>query len=241
VSPRSSLRTAGPALLVGLLSFVLTLDVRAQHEATRAAVARRAELVKIVETREARATDLETRLASLRKQLTNVAAATGESKLAELRRVADRIGELSGAAPVSGPGLLVRVADAPNAERGSSDPDTRIQDVDIQAIVNALWEAGAEAIAINGQRLVATSAIRSAGAAVLVNFRVISSPYRVAAIGDERAMQRRFETSVIARRFQGWAETFGLGFSFERRRSLELPAFTGTLRFRYARPIEGGN
>ncbi len=225
---------------MGLLAFVLTLDVRAQHDVSRARAARRAELVDIVQARQKRAADLDARLAELKRDAADLAAASGASELRDLRAIADRVAALSGTTPVTGPGLEVTLADAAGADRTRTDPDDRIQDVDVQAVVNALWDAGAEAMAVNGQRLVATSAIRNAGVAVLVNFRVLDSPYRIVAIGDERLLSETFERSVIAERFRGWSATFGLGFSVKRKGSLELPAYGGSIRFRYARPIEGG-
>lgn len=241
MSPRATLRTAGPALLLGVLAFVLTLDVRAQREISRVSAGRRADLIRIVEAREKRASDLEARLAELRTQVADLAEASGESQLRELRAVTDRIAGLSGLTEATGQGVVVTLADAPSADRGANDPDSRIQDVDVHAVVNTLWEIGAEAIAINGQRLVATSAIRNAGAALLVNFRVLSSPYQIEAIGDGKAMKQRFERTEVARRFSGWADVYGLGFSVQRDGSLELPAYQGSIRFRYARPIEGGD
>ena len=116
----------------------------------------------------------------------------------------------------------------------SNQSDSRIQDVDLQEVVNALWNAGAEAISINGQRLVATSAIRNAGNAVLVNFRVLTSPYDVAAIGDRSAMETSFEATDIARRFKTWEQVYGLGFSVEHPSTVQVPAYTGSVRFRYA-------
>jgi uncharacterized protein YlxW (UPF0749 family) len=240
VSPRSSLRTAGPALLLGVLAFVLTVDVRAQHQATRASAGRRAELTKLVEAREAHAAELDARLADLRKQLTGLTEASGQARIQQMRALSDQIAGLSGAVAVQGPGVVVTLSDAGNADRTSNDPDSRIQDVDLQAVVNALWAAGAEGIAVNGQRLVSTSAIRDAGAAVLVNFRVLSSPYRVQAVGDADGLRTSFARSDISRRFKGWTEIYGLGFEVERRGTIDLPAYQGNVHFRYATPIERG-
>jgi uncharacterized protein YlxW (UPF0749 family) len=105
-------------------------------------------------------------------------------------------------------------------------------------VVNALWAAGAEAIAINGQRLVSTSATRNAGGAVLVNYHVLTSPYRIEAIGHPELLEQRFKASHIAADLDGWVQTFGLGYQVRHADELTLAAFGGSLQFRYASAIE---
>ena len=93
--------------------------------------------------------------------------------------VDERLGLASGTLPVEGPGLVVRLDDAPPDDavedplRGGTPVDGRVQDRDLQDLVNGLWAAGAEAISINDVRLTALTAIRSAGDAVLVDFRLL--------------------------------------------------------------------
>jgi uncharacterized protein YlxW (UPF0749 family) len=103
---------------------------------------------------------------------------------------------------VTGPGLLVTLANAdPKADEdpvgGSTGDDSRgrVQDGDLQLVVNALWSAGAEAVSINGQRLGPTTAIRFAGEAVLVDFQPVTNPYEVSAIGDPDSLSRDFLAS----------------------------------------------
>ena len=189
----------------------------------------------MIAERQRHTADLENRLSDLRAQADERAARDGSSHLRELQAAADRIVGTSGTVAVSGPGVLVSLTDAPDADPGSSD--NRIQDIDVQAVVNELWAAGAEAIAINGQRLVTSTAIRNAGGAVLVNFRVLTSPYRIQAVGNADALRKALESSEIARRFRDWRDIYGLGFTISRENDLQVPAFAGTLRYRYAKPI----
>ena len=91
--------------------------------------------------------------------------------------------------PSPGRGLRLVLTDAPSDDPDVVDPSLRVQDVDLQVVVNGLWAAGAEAIAVNGQRLTAMTAIRSAGDAVLVDLVALSSPYTVEAVGDAVDMQ----------------------------------------------------
>jgi uncharacterized protein YlxW (UPF0749 family) len=146
-----------------------------------------------------------------------------------------------GVAAVTGPGVVVRLTDAPAAERGAgaTAADGRIQDRDLQDVVNALWAAGAEAVAVNRQRVGPLTAIRQAGDAVLVDYRPVASPYDVSAVGDAEALERSFTSSAAASRFRGWVERYGLGFTVSRSERLELPAVS-TLRVRAATPDTSG-
>jgi uncharacterized protein YlxW (UPF0749 family) len=228
-------RAIAPALVVGLLAFLLTVDLRAQDTAGKLTEGRRAQLAAIVAERQQRTSELEARLAQLRAQVAAIALNGGSVTLQELQSAKDRISAASGTTDVTGPGLVVRLTDAPSSDQSSSNTvDNQIQDVDIQAVVNALWAAGAEAIAVNGQRLVSTTAIRNAGGAVLVNFRVLTSPYVVSVIGDVEAMRTSFDASDIARHFRSWEQIYGLGFSVEQPGTIQIPAFGGSLHFRYA-------
>lgn len=233
--PSLSARAIAPALVVGLLAFLLTVDLRTQDTASKLTEGRRAQLAAIVAERQQRTAALEARLVQLRAQVASIAASAGNTTLHELQSAADRIGSASWTTALSGPGIVVQLTDASGGDQSTNPADSKIQDVDLQAVVNALWGSGAEAISVNGQRLVSTSAIRNAGGAVLVNFRVLTSPYLVSAIGDPTVMRPMFERSDIAKRFRAWEQIYGLGFSVEQPSNIQIPAFAGSIHFRYAR------
>jgi uncharacterized protein YlxW (UPF0749 family) len=144
---------------------------------------------------------------------------------------------------VTGPGLLVTLANAdPKADEdpvgGTSGDDSRgrVQDGDLQLVVNALWSAGAEAVSINGQRLGPTTAIRFAGEAVLVDFQPVTNPYEVSAIGDPDSLSRDFLASPEVSALAVISETWGLRFEFAREDELTLPA-ASTPELRTAGPV----
>ena len=146
------------------------------------------------------------------------------------------------AVPVTGPGLLVTLANAdPKADAdpvgGATelDPLARVQDGYLQVVVNALWAAGAEGVSINGRRLGPTTAIRFAGEAVLVDFRPVTSPYEVSAVGEPGALQRDFLLSPEVRALARISKTWDLRFDFARQDELDLPA-ASTPELRSARP-----
>jgi len=145
---------------------------------------------------------------------------------------------VSGAVPVSGPGLRVTLDDAhppagtavpgaatatdPRAKQGASDG--RVQDRDMQALVNGLWAAGAEAITVNDLRLSSATAIRSAGSAILVDFRPLSPPYVVRALGNPNTLESAFADGAAARRLSTDTSLYGFGFDIARADRLHLPA-----------------
>ncbi|MFF8278975.1 MULTISPECIES: DUF881 domain-containing protein [Streptomyces] len=139
---------------------------------------------------------------------------------------------LSGATPVRGPGVKLVVDDAKDTEQGGGGPressgfsDTgRVRDRDMQRIVNGLWESGAEAVAINGQRLTSLSAIRAAGDAILVDNKPLVPPYTVLAVGDGRRLSTAFQDSADGQYLHALQENFGIRTSISAEAEVRLPA-----------------
>jgi uncharacterized protein YlxW (UPF0749 family) len=101
---------------------------------------------------------------------------------------------------------------------------------------NGLWAAGAGAIAINGQRLTPTTAIRTAGEAILVDYRPLSPPYEVTALGDPGGLQSRLMASAAGDRLRSLESRFGIRFELRRESEATVPAAVG-LRLLYAREV----
>ncbi|MFD3843406.1 DUF881 domain-containing protein [Streptomyces sp. NPDC058642] len=146
---------------------------------------------------------------------------------------ADLVGILSGAVAVHGPGVKLVVNDAKEATAGgdggpretSGFSDTgRVRDRDMQRVVNGLWESGAEAVSINGQRLTALSAIRAAGDAILVDNRPLVPPYTVLAVGDGKRLSTKFQNSADGLYLHALQENYGIRTSISTEDDLRLPA-----------------
>ncbi|GGD25162.1 DUF881 domain-containing protein [Nocardioides daphniae] len=154
------------------------------------------------------------------------ANARSEADLRELRareeqltaRVS-RLGARTGYLAVRGPGLRVTVDDAPNPS-----PSQIVQDDDLLVLVDGLWAAGAEAIAINGQRLTALSSIQNSGSAIHVNVRPLNPPYVVEAIGDPDRMPAQLLASANGSLFYSVARSLGFALDVQDDDNLELPA-----------------
>ena len=228
---RTPLRAVVLLTLLGIVTGVAAAQVRRSADAAGAV---RRSLVADVQ-HQTKATDqLAAQADTLRAQVAQ-ARDKGLGDDANGRTLAARVAALelaTGQTRVKGPGLVVTLNDAQNAGtgtgtgsgRGGQLGDGRIYDRDLQDVANALWAAGAEAMSINGQRLTALTAIRSAGESVLVDFRPLSPPYRLSAVGDVDVMQPAFADSATARRFTTYTSLYGLGFDVRRDATLSLPA-----------------
>ncbi|MFI8076078.1 DUF881 domain-containing protein [Streptomyces sp. NPDC086033] len=146
---------------------------------------------------------------------------------------ADLVGILSGAVDVHGPGVKLVVNDAKEASTGGDGnprettgfSDTgRVRDRDMQRVVNGLWESGAEAVSINGQRLTALSAIRAAGDAILVDNKPLVPPYTVLAVGDGQRLSTRFQDSADGLYLHALQENYGIRTAISVEDDLRLPA-----------------
>jgi uncharacterized protein YlxW (UPF0749 family) len=231
-------KRTSPALVavLAILGFLLVTAANSTRLDRRAAEPRKQQLIRLIETRRSQVGDLDAAVAKLRTQAAAAehraarASQAGEARSAAFERLALQAGTVA----VRGRGVRVRLADSAQPARSPDDESAgRIHDVDLQLIVNELFKSGAEAVAINGSRVVATTAIRSAGDTLVVNFRPLRPPYRVDAIGADAT---RFSRSEIAQRFRRWTKLFGLSFSAHRQSSLTVPAFTGRVAIATATP-----
>lgn len=163
---------------------------------------------------------------------------------AALSAIAERSGVLAADAGVdamTGPGLVVTLNDAQRDADGrfprdASPDDLVVHQQDIQAVLNALWSAGAEAVQMQDQRLIATSAARCVGNTLLLNGRTYSPPYVITAIGDAAAMQAALAASPLVTLYKQYVVRFGLGYTEEVKDRVEVVGYTQPVRMRYAVP-----
>ena len=221
------------AMLVTLAAFAVLVFTAASQTTRNASTSDRdrATLIDQVNARRATVQQRNDRVRALRRENdqldTDLLAGrqTGSSVFARVQRLS----VLTGAGKVKGEGVRVVVDDAPNA---TSDRNT-VLDSDLQKLVNGLWEAGAEAISINGQRLTNLSAIRQAGLAINVNYRPLTAPYTVLAIGDMNTLPSRFAETTHGATWFDLQQQVGLRFDMKTDRTLVLPA-ADQLSLRYA-------
>ncbi len=238
LAPRRTARGAA-ALLV--LAVVLGAGATSAASALRrpppAVVEARTLLEDEIRERTVRAEELREGNARLSAEIAALQTAAASSEdpalLAQLQQDAVPAGRL----PVTGPGLRIVLTDPQVSAGEEPDPEGRVQDIDLQVLANGLWAAGAEAVAINDARLTSTTAIRSAGAAVLVDMRPIVSPFRVEAIGDAVALQTGLARGAAGQHLAFLRSTYGIGVDVSAQSKLDLPA-SGSSTLRAARVPE---
>lgn len=220
-------------LAAGLVLAALVVTVGAANARIAAPVVakERQELIDRVERETAAADKLESGVDTLRE---DVSAKQNEALKKQGGSVqADLVGVLSGAVAVHGPGVKLVVNDAKEAtEGGDGNPretsgfsDTgRVRDRDMQRVVNGLWESGAEAVSINGQRLTALSAIRAAGDAILVDNKPLVPPYTVLAVGDGERLSTRFQNSADGLYLHALQENYGIRTAISVEKDVQLSA-----------------
>ncbi|MFJ1559004.1 DUF881 domain-containing protein [Streptomyces mirabilis] len=220
-------------LAVGLVLAALVVTVGAANARIAAPVVakERQELIDRVERETAAADKLESSVDTLRD---DVSARQNEAlKKQGGSGQADLVGVLSGAVAVHGSGVKLVVDDAKEAtEGGNGNPretngfsDTgRVRDRDMQRVVNGLWESGAEAVSINGQRLTALSAIRAAGDAILVDNKPLVPPYTVLAVGDGERLSTRFQNGADGLYLHALQENYGIRTAISVEKDVQLSA-----------------
>ncbi|MCL2454910.1 MAG: DUF881 domain-containing protein [Micrococcales bacterium] len=176
-----------------------------------------------VEKVEAQAAQVDTLRAQVEALTAAAARSSGLTPASTAMQVA------SGSVAVTGPGLVVTLDDAPagSAPAGVSADVLVVHQQDIQAVINALRAGGAEAVALQGQRLISTSAVQCVGNVLRVDGRVHSPPYTISAIGDVAAMREALDASPAVRTYQRDAAEVGLGWSLHTVDALVLPAYSG--------------
>jgi len=214
------------ALVAGLLFGTSAALARSES----VSLAEPADLAGLVQQRNVAVESLADQAAELATQVRALERSGGqEGSLVGASREVDALAPLVGMGPVRGPGLRVVLDDAgyslDTLPRGYSVDDVVVHQQDVQAVVNALWAGGAEAMMIQDQRVVATSAVQCVGNTLYLQGRVYSPPYRIAAIGDTESMMESLEQDPVVQDYRGWSEALGLGYVVEPVEQLRMPGF----------------
>ncbi len=195
----------------------------------------RQELIARITAAETAQDDQRSQVAALDAEINALRTTAAGGDTAAEARLADieRLGMGVGTVAVTGEGVLITVDDAPGSQTDARD---RVLDLDLQILVNGLWEAGAEAISVNGHRLSTLTAIRGAGEAITVDYRSLTRPYRIEAIGDQRTLPASFSQTDAGAWWNDLARNRGMTFSITGVEELTLAADPGMV-LRYARPL----
>lgn len=233
LTPSTGLRTPTVIVAAFVTGLLITLGAVALRAPSNSATKARAELVSQVEERRAAVDKEAASIRTMRAEVDRLQELALADVDTSLRAQLVALSLVSGAEPVTGKGLVVVLDNAPGSGANSADGDPRTDTAkgdgvvfskDLQMVVNGLWEAGAEAISVNGQRLTSKSAIRFAGEAILVNYRPLARPYTISAIGDPARLEVEFADSAGGAYARALKTNYGIRVSIDAANKLTLPA-----------------
>jgi len=206
----------------------------------------RADLADLVESENARVQERAQLVAQLNAEVKDetAAAARSDDELQALEDSAGGVEAAAGLVPVTGPGLSVTLDDAPkdsSAAAAAAPNDLVVHQQDVQAVVNALWAGGAEAMMLMDQRVISTSAVRCVGNTLILQGRVYSPPYTIRAIGDVDAMRAAIDASPQIDIYLQYVASLRLGWDVAVVDDLDLPAYQGSLTLDHARTADSSS
>ncbi|MFV0452648.1 MAG: DUF881 domain-containing protein [Propioniciclava sp.] len=198
---------------------------------------RTTELSALVATEADRADELARRAAELRAEVDVLTRRTADLDSAPPGEDLQHLAELADSSPVRGPALTVTLTDAPaNVSPAGVDEDLLVvHQQDIQAVVNALWAGGAEAMTIQGQRVSSRTGIKCVGNTVVLHNVPYAPPYVITAVGDRQRMRRALDDSDYLDLYREYVRAYRLGYAVEAAGEVTLPGYEGPAEVRYAR------
>ncbi|MBD0708338.1 MULTISPECIES: DUF881 domain-containing protein [unclassified Streptomyces] len=225
--------------LAGLIFFTSFDTAKGTNLRTDASLLR---LSDLIEERGHKNDGLDETTAALREEVDALVTRDDGSTRAETEELA-ALEAKAGTAEVAGSGLTVTLNDAPpNAQAAPGYPDPQANDLvihqqDLQAVVNALWQGGAQGIRVMDQRLVSTSAVRCVGNTLILQGRVYSPPYKITAVGDRGKLNKALAGSPALRNYQLYVKAYGLGWKVDEHKTVTLPGYSGTVDLHQAKPL----
>ena len=226
---------------VSLVAGLMFATSAATAEGTDLRAGRRVQLTELVTAQQQQVAAYTAEAQKLRAEVEAATArgAGGDSQVSALTAQAKSLEAPAGLSAVRGTALTVALDDAPRLADGSrpagaTPNDLVVHQQDVQATVNALWAGGAEAMTIQGVRIISTSAVRCVGNVLLLHDAVYPPPYVITAIGDPERMRTALDRSVEVDLFRQAAAAWGLGFTVSSG-DARLPAYDGPLVLQYAK------
>lgn len=227
---------AAVLLLAGML---FAANARIADDASARQVA---DLPHLVQEEMRRSADVAAEVEALRAEVDQLTDALTTGIPSRVPEQAELIRLAAGRVAVTGAGLTVRLTDAPSDRTQpawATNNDLVVHQQDLQAVINALWAGGAEAMTLQGQRVISTSAFRCVGNVLFLHGRTYSPPYVVRAVGDASTMRAALAASPSVATYLQYVGALGLGWSVTDETELELAAYEGNTELRYATVPEG--
>lgn len=243
--PRRAWAVATPLVL--LLSGGLFVVSAVNSEGTDLRPGRYTSMSSLVESETRRVEKLQKQVTRLQREVDRLSESSPDQDVSRLQKQATKSQEAAGLTQKRGEGLRIVLSDAPSDvidDYVAEDPDNHnpntllVHQQDIQGVVNALWRGGAEAVTIEGQRVITTTGIKCTGSTVQLHGVPYPAPYEIEAIGDVDALTAALESDSWVAGYRRLADTEeGLGWEMETRDEIVAPAYEGVPQMRYAEAL----
>ncbi|WP_037871929.1 DUF881 domain-containing protein [Streptomyces sp. NRRL S-37] len=233
--------TAGVFALAGLIFFTSFDTAKGTNIRTDASLLK---LSDLIHERSRKNGELEESNGALRDDVESLAERDDGSTKAEDDKLA-ALEKRAGTQQLKGEAITVTLDDAPPDATaklpGYPEPQPDylvIHQQDLQAVVNAMWQGGAEGVKVMDQRLISTSAVRCVGNTLILQGRVYSPPYKITAVGDPEKLKQALSASPAIQNYMVYVNVYGLGWQVEDNGTVTLPGYSGTVDLHYAKPVE---
>jgi uncharacterized protein YlxW (UPF0749 family) len=234
--------TLGVALLA--LGFLIAAQLQSQGPRVSYTSQERAPLVETAQGLQAQQDALKAQILALRGQIATLEQ-QGQGSAVQVGQLNDQLAAARTAAgliALHGPGLVVQLQDSTNpVPPGDNATDYVVSAKDVRTMVELLWLAGAEAIAVNGERVTGSTAVLDIGGSLLVNSAYQSQPYQLGAIGPADLYARLTTSAAFQQYVHDRGERFGIRIAFAQPPDVIVPAYAGTINLRNARPVPAGS
>jgi uncharacterized protein YlxW (UPF0749 family) len=224
-----------PAVLFGLL---VSVQWRTQSERNELTVRYNTPLLDAAKTLQNEQNALKVQLADLRAELDRIqtSASTQSDAAKDLQSRIDQLKLVAGLGERSGDGVVIVLDDARTGVAAKDVEKSICHNTDLTDIVNQAWRGGAEAIAVNDERIVGSSSIYCVGSTIMVNGTLMSPPFSVIVIGPQNELLAAYDDPTQLRDIKQRRDVYGLGFRVSRAGALHVPPYRGALNVRYATP-----
>lgn len=218
------------ALALAALGFLIAAQLRSEGPRVRYTSQERSPLVETALELQRNQDALKSRILDLNKQIRELQG-TGEGNAVLVRSLNDQLESAriaAGLVALEGPGIVLALDDSTVPVPSAGTPsDYLVTAQDLRTVVDALWQAGAEAVAVNGERVTAVTAISDIGGSVLVNYAYLTPPYQVTALGPKGLYDRLTGIASFAELVRTRADAFGVQMSFAEPDKVVVPAYAG--------------
>ena len=230
-------------VVVMLTGFLFAVSAE-ESEGTDLRAGRFTNLASVVRAERQESNRLTEEVRRLNAEIERLSAGLGDRSVGRVQERIETLVDPAGLTPVTGPGLRITLTDAPEEVRAvyAGDPnDLVVHQQDIQAVANALWRGGAEAVTIQGQRLVSTTGIKCEGSNVTLHGVPYSPPYVIVGVGDVGDMAASVDADAYLDLYQDAASDpdGGVGWAVEELASATAPAYDGLVDVQWASPMAG--